>query len=206
MTITQQPCWFSDMNEEKLFSHIVVAMTGNTYIWAILTLMVFIWFCPKYNSFFFWSDTHCSVWIKKKKLTFTKSQEHLLLILLHYDASVPCGSWEDSNVCRNKTVGTDTDRDRQSSDIMAYELCNYHRIYSCSIMQDFYGPITGLVTASTSFSFGCAQFHSIYTLHRWHITDFLSSSVLSSHTTWLLNTEPFSDTTISKLTYTLPQK
>jgi len=47
-------------------SYIAVAMAGNTYIWAILTLMVFIWFCPKYSSFFFWSDTHCSAWIKKK--------------------------------------------------------------------------------------------------------------------------------------------
>jgi len=59
-------------------------------------------------------------------------------------------------------VSTDTGTDRQGSDIMAKELCNYHRIYSCSIMQDFYGPITGLVTASTSFWFGCAQFHSIF--------------------------------------------
>jgi len=31
----------------------VVDVAGNTYIWAILTLMVFIWFCPKYSSFFF---------------------------------------------------------------------------------------------------------------------------------------------------------
>jgi hypothetical protein len=92
----------------------------------------------------------------KKKLTFTKSQENLLLILLYYDASVPCGSWEYLSICTNKTVSTDTDRDRQGSDIMARQLCNYHGIYSCSIVQDFYGPITGLVTASTSFSFGCA--------------------------------------------------
>jgi len=46
-------------------SYIVVDVAGNTYIWAILTLMVFIWFCPKYSSFFFWSDTHSSFWIKK---------------------------------------------------------------------------------------------------------------------------------------------
>ena len=124
-------------------SYIVVDVAGNTYIWAILALMVFIWFCPKYSSFFFWSDTHCSVWIKKK-LTFTKSQEHLLLILLHYDASVPCGSWEDSNICRNKTLSTDTDRDSKvvtSWPKSSVTTTEFIHVVSCKI---FMAPSLGL--------------------------------------------------------------
>lgn len=69
---------------------------------------------------------------------------------------------------------------------MAEELCNYHGIYSCSIMQDFYGPITGLVSASTSFSFGCAQFHSIFALHRRHVTACVLCSVPTSYTTMIV--------------------
>jgi hypothetical protein len=64
----------------------------------------------------------------------------MLTILLDYDAFVVCDSGEDLNSCRSKTVSSDTDRHRHGSDFMAKEICNYYGIYSCSIMQDFYGP------------------------------------------------------------------
>lgn len=124
-------------------------MVCNTYIWAILTLMVFIWFCPKYSSLFFWSDTHCSVWMEEK-LTFTESQKCPLTIPLLYETSVPCDRREDNNDCRSRTVISDMDRGRQGR-----EICNYHGSYSHITMQEFYCSITGLVCSCLSLVWMC---------------------------------------------------